>query len=1766
MINNAQVMQATGNARNIVNRCKRTGAVELAIVSAAMAALLMAGACPAGAQNSVLTQHNDIARTGQNTNETILTPANVNTSSFGKLFSYPVDGWVYAQPLCVPGVTMGAGTPQAGTTHNVVFVSTEHDSVYAFDADSNAGANANPLWHITLMDTAHGAAATGVSTVPNGDVGTGDIVPEIGITSTAVIDPATNTMYVVGKTKENGNYIQRLHALDITTGAEKFGGPVTLSGSVPGNGNGSSGGTLNWDPKWENNRPGLLLLNGIVYIGFGSHGDNGPWHGWILAYNASTLSQTGVWCASPNGAADGIWMSGAGLAADVPAGKPFGRIFTSTGNGTHSATTPYDNTMNYGDSIIKLDLNNGVPTMNSGGTVVGDDFTPHDQANLNNGDTDQASGGALLLPDSVGGGGHQLIQVGKTGRVYVLDRENLGGYNPNNTKDPEEKAYVAGMWSSPTYWNGNVYFWGNGDNLKAFSFANGAISANPTSTSVESSGFPGATPSISANGTTNGILWSVKTDNYGSQGREILYAHDATNVAKLLYSTEQNVGRDNPGNSVKFIVPTVMNGKVYFGSETQLNIFGLLNGAVQAATPAISPAGQSFNPSIQVTITESTAGASVYYTTDGTAPTTASTKYTAPFTLTTTTTVNAIAAGPGLLQSAQASATYTLVTQVATPTFTPAPGAYTSVQSVAISTTTPNATIYYTIGNSTPTTSSAKYTSPISVGATETLNAMATASGLSNSPVASGLYTIDIGGVSSINFGSGFTAGGMALLGSAKLNGTSLRLTDGGGSEAAAAWYNVQANITNFTTDFTFLITPGSSPTADGFAFVMQANNASAIGPLGGGLGYGPDTTTGTPGIANSVAIKFDLYSNAGEGVDSTGLYVNGASPTTPFVDMTGSAVDLHSSHPFHVHMTYDGTNLVMTITDTTTNGVFTHTWPINIPGTVGGNTAYVGFTGGTGGLTAIQDIQNWTFASNGTQATLSSIAVTPANPSAAAGTTVQFKATGTYSDNSVKDITTSVTWTSSTTAATITSAGLATAVTAGQSPTITATSGSVAGSTTLTVTAATLNSIAVTPANPSAAAGTTVQFKATGTYSDNSVKDITTSVTWTSSTTAATITAGGLATAVTAGQAPTISAKLGSITGSTTLTVTAAALTSIAVTPSAPSLLPGAAGQFKATGTYTDNSVKDITTSVTWASSNTAAATITAGGLATAVTAGQVTTISAKSGAIVGSTTLTVTAATLNSIAVTPANPSAAAGTTVQFKATGTYSDNSVKDITTSVTWSSSTTAATITAGGLATAVTAGQSPTISAKSGSITGSTTLTVTAATLNSIAVTPANSSAATGTTVQFKATGTYSDNSAKDITASVTWSSSNLTAATINSAGLATAGTAGQSTTISAKSGSVSGSTSLSVTSVATVINYGSGFTAAGLALNGKATLNSAVSPVRLRLTDGGGTEAGSGWFTTLVNVTKFTTDFTFQISAGATTADGFTFAIQNTGTTALGPSGGGLGYGPDSTAGALGIGKSVAVKFDLYNNAGEGTNSTGIYTNGASPTVPATTLGGGVDLHSGDLMSVHMTYDGTTLTMTITDTTNTTKSFTTSWAINIPATVGGNTAYVGFTGGTGGQTATQEIATWSYSTTVTTTKTPVVYRTATLPAVSSGPTFRTFTYAGFPDTTGTILDATKVGDNVTFTVNVATAGTYDVKVSYKKFNTRGIWQLAINGTNLGATLDEFQASGDAYAVVDLGNFTFSAAGNYSFKFTVTSHNASSSGYTMSFDDFTLTPQ
>jgi len=507
--------------------------------------------CAALAQVAVTTQHNDNYRTGQNTSEPTLTLANVNKTQFGKLFTQTVDGYVYAQPLYVPNVSVAGKS-----THNVVYVATEHDSVYAFDADNKTGANASPLWQKSFINP-----AGGINVVSSGDVSCSDLVPEIGVTGTPAIDLATGTMYLIAKTKENGNFVQRLHALDITSGAEKFGGPIVIQAQF--NGTADGGKKVAFDPLREAQRAGLLVQNGVVYIGWASHCDIGPYHGWVMAYDAYTLQQKSVWNATPNGGLGGFWQSGAGIAVDSR-----DLLYVASGNGTFDKD---QKGKDFGDSIVKLGFN----TM--GKLIVKDYFTPHDQAFLESTDLDLGSGGVLLIPDRPGKvHPYLLVQVGKEGTVYLTSRNKMGKYNPNDDSQIIQNlpGAVGGSWGMPAFWNNNVYFGGVSDNLKMFSFDPnaGLLSTTPASNTGTFFNYPGTTPSISSNGTSNGIVWALQTDHNPA----VLHAYNATNLSSELYNTTQNASRDNPGNSVKFTVPTIANGKVYVGAQKQISVFGLL--------------------------------------------------------------------------------------------------------------------------------------------------------------------------------------------------------------------------------------------------------------------------------------------------------------------------------------------------------------------------------------------------------------------------------------------------------------------------------------------------------------------------------------------------------------------------------------------------------------------------------------------------------------------------------------------------------------------------------------------------------------------------------------------------------------------------------------------------------------------------------------------------------------------------------------------------------------------------------------------------------------------------------------------------------------------------------------------------------------------------------------------------------------------------------------------------------------------------------------
>ena len=1690
--------------------------------AAAMLAFLLNGA--AFAQTSVVTQHNDISRTGQNLQETMLAPGNVNTSAFGRLFSVPVDGYVYAQPLYLPSLTI----PGKGT-HNVVFIATEHDSVYAFDADSNGGANATPLWRITLLDAAHGAAS-GATTEAYTDVGTTDTVPEIGITGTPVIDTGSGTIYLVGQTVENGKAVQRLHALDIGTGAEKFGGPVAIKASVPGSGNGSSGGILNFDPKWQYNRAGLLLLNGIVYIGFGSHGDNGPWHGWVLSYNATTLAQTGAFCTTPNGIGSGVWAAGAGLAADVvdPINHPFGRLFIATGNGSYNATSPYNNTMNFGDDHIRLDLANGA-------LAVSDAFTPSNQQILNQGDTDVGAGGILLLPDqTTGGHRHLLVQAGKQGTIYLIDRDAMGGYNATDNIVQELTGQTGGLWSVPAYWNDNVYLWGRNDRLKAFSFIGGKLSPTPVAVSQEVSGFPGSTPSISANGAANGIVWNIQSDAYGKNGPAILLAHDAANVATTLYSSNQNATRDNPGNAVKFTVPTVANGKVYVGAQYQFSVYGLLNGQAPAAAPEFNPASKSFNGSLSVTISDATPGAAIYYTTDGTGPTEASTLYTGPITVNSTTTINALASATGYLQSPVASATYTLLTQVAAPTFSPAAGGYTSAQQVTISDTTPNATIYYTLDGSTPTTSSLIYSGPITVDSTVTVKAIGVAASLTNSPVASVAYFIQLGGTG-INFGNGFAnaSSAMAFNGSTVLDGSRLELTTGAVNQAASAFYNTPINIQTFTTDFTFQLV---NAVADGITFTIQGKTPTSVGEAGGGLGYGPHLPGGTPGIAKSVAVKFDLYNNAGEGKDSTGLYTNGASPTIPSIDLTKTGIDLHSGHTMTAHMIYDGTNLTMTLTDTVTNATYTNGWAVDIPSIVGGNSAYIGFTGGTGGSTAKQEILTWTLVSTGT---LESAATPVLSPGA-----------GTYT------LPQSVTITDATPGASIFY------TTDGSTPTLSSTqyTGPVALSATTTVnaiaTAANKSSSMIASATYTIQTATPTFSPAPGTYTaaqSVSILDSTPNATvyytlnGTPPNTSSTVYTGP----ITIGSATTIQA----IAAASGLANSPIAIGSYSIQPTVSGInftngFTGAAGSIVFNGVagldasrlqITNGgmneagsaffnmpvSIQSFDTKFTFQLTNPAADGFTftiQGNSAKAIgpgggglgygpdhaggTGGIANSVAVKfdlysnAGEGADSTGLYTNGAspTLPSTDLTNTGINLHSGDTMSVHITydGTNIAMTIADTVTNASYSkawpvniasvvgSNTAYVGFTGGtGGKTAnqeilawtfdstggTTAVATPIFSPAAGTYTAPQSVTITDAT--------------PGASIFYTLDGSVPTKSSTPYTGPIGIAATTTVKAIATETGFTNSGVASATYTIQLSQGG---------------IDFSNGFSGAAnsMTFNGSAALNGP----RLQVTNGGIGQAGSAFYNTPVNIQSFTTDFTLQLLNPG--ADGFTFTIQGNGPTALGPAGGGLGYGPDHAGGTGGIPNSVAVKFDLYNNAGEGKNSTGLYTNGASPTIPSTDLtSSGVNLHSGDLMSVHIVYDGANLAMTITDTV-TNASFKASWPVNIPAIVGGNTAYAGFTGGTGGLTADQEVQSWRF--------------TSSGSAQSGGANFG----SGFAGATGSVAfngSATLDGSRLQITNAGYQAGSafYNAAVNIQSFTNNFTFQL----TNPGADGFTFTIQGNS---------------------------------------------
>jgi len=552
---------------------------------AAIAIIWCLPATPASGSNPspVLTQHNDNGRTGAYLGESLLTTTNVNSAQFGKLFVREVDGQIYAQPLYVPGVAVPGGP------RNVVYVATMHNSVYAFDADNPAASQ--PLWQVSL-----GLSAPVTYTIPNtttlghdfGPPGYDDIVGEIGILSTPVIDPASKTLYVVALTREPKppvcpcQYAYQLHALDLANGSEKFAGPVTISGSVPGTAAEGENGVVSFQVRQQDQRTALLLQDGVIYMGFASFGSSQPYHGWVFGYDAATLQQVSAWNSTPDSGLGGIWQTGQGLAANAD-----GKIYVMTANGHFNPATG-----DYGDSFVKLDPQGVI----SGVLPVIDSFTPENQSELEAHDQDLGSGGALLLP-----GTQLMLGGGKSGLLYLLDQSDMGGYQegPGGTDRLVASIQATDFFTiahsnhpPPVFWNGptgpRFYIWGEGQALREFGLTiNSPVSATiqpapvATSTTQLQSFFKqGAALSLSANGsmTNTGILWAVTPFNVpGTDLLAVLRAYNASNVTQELWDSSLNLARDAPGKFAKFNAPTVANGKVYVATfSNQLVVYGLM--------------------------------------------------------------------------------------------------------------------------------------------------------------------------------------------------------------------------------------------------------------------------------------------------------------------------------------------------------------------------------------------------------------------------------------------------------------------------------------------------------------------------------------------------------------------------------------------------------------------------------------------------------------------------------------------------------------------------------------------------------------------------------------------------------------------------------------------------------------------------------------------------------------------------------------------------------------------------------------------------------------------------------------------------------------------------------------------------------------------------------------------------------------------------------------------------------------------------------------
>ena len=523
--------------------------------SACLGLVILAACAALQAQvPDVVTYHNDVARTAQNLQETILTTGNVNSNGFGKLFTVPVDGVIDAEPVYLYNLSIGGGT------HNAAYAVTENDSVYAFDADTGT-----VLWQVSTL---------GQGESPSDDHGCGQITPQIGITSTPVIDRSSGphgTIYVVAMSKNrSGQYFQRIHALDITTGKEEFGGPTTIEAKYPGTGDNSHNGHVVFDPAQYAERQGLLLLNHVIYTAWTSHCDVRPYTGWLIGYREQTLKRSRVLNVTPNGNEGAIWQAGGGLAA-------YGSdIFFLDANGTFDTdlnSKGFPKMGDYGNAFVRV-------STKGNSLAVADYFTMYDTVNESNNDEDLGSGGTIVLPpmtDATGKTRYLAIGAGKDSNIYLVNRKHMGKFNPNNDNAIYQEidgALNGGVWATPAYFNGSVYFGPEGNNLLQFQFSNAKLLTTPQSKSATTFAYPGTAPSVSANGSGNGIVWTIEHTG----GNDVLHAYTAGNLAKELYNTNQAGTRDQFGTASHFGTPMIVNGKVYVGTTSSVAVFGLLNG------------------------------------------------------------------------------------------------------------------------------------------------------------------------------------------------------------------------------------------------------------------------------------------------------------------------------------------------------------------------------------------------------------------------------------------------------------------------------------------------------------------------------------------------------------------------------------------------------------------------------------------------------------------------------------------------------------------------------------------------------------------------------------------------------------------------------------------------------------------------------------------------------------------------------------------------------------------------------------------------------------------------------------------------------------------------------------------------------------------------------------------------------------------------------------------------------------------------------------